>query len=623
MEEVDNIIIHSLRKIGCDIEDEIDSLKLFSPELVVQAAVKCLDIIQPQLGLPHSLPPSMSARFRLGASLAQACVDLGYPGEMGYQTFLYSNEADVRRVFMFLIEKLPKEAEKSIIEPAGRTEILVKQIGEVLKKQLQSPWLPSYCWRRGVRWREDGSWSREGCGHHQPFSSCDLNIPKTVNLKNDVSQAWCEYYVRYLPLVTDQVANRRQLVPSLINFNEKSIALKERLSLSVPSESICIKIPQRLLTCLVQDVEKSSQLDFSQQLMYVNDSGEKSKLNQSALSDKFQNSQVTTAVQNLDDIRTDPTSVALMKQKQEEEQLEKTREEVENFVEVTKETLLSVKKLSAKLAQLNEDLPGEEKALKELEERYAVKKRTYDLLPDAEANLSKLQSMVESSAQKLVSLAAQWEKHRAPLLEQYRGAKERNSNKASESQKQADAVRALKEKARELSDEIRCKEQLHSQLVAEYESISKDTKRSAYTRRIMEIIGNIRKQKEEIDKVINDTRELQKEINNLTGRLDRSFTDADERIFRDAKKDEVARRAYKLLATLHSDCSELVQMVEETGATVREIRDLEEQIEIESAKNVGANLERVSADLKQMKQENAALTAQLKSKLQSNNVKTV
>lgn len=38
------------------------------------------------------------------------------------------------------------------------------------------------------------------------------------------------------------------------------------------------------------------------------------------------------------------------------------------------------------------------------------------------------------------------------------------------------------------------------------------------------------------------------------------------------------------------------------------------QIDSESAKNVGANLERITADLKQMKQETAALTAQLQSK---------
>ena len=37
--------------------------------------------------------------------------------------------------------------------------------------------------------------------------------------------------------------------------------------------------------------------------------------------------------------------------------------------------------------------------------------------------------------------------------------------------------------------------------VVEYETMSKDVNRSAYTRRILEIVGNIKKQKEEINKV--------------------------------------------------------------------------------------------------------------------------
>ena len=37
--------------------------------------------------------------------------------------------------------------------------------------------------------------------------------------------------------------------------------------------------------------------------------------------------------------------------------------------------------------------------------------------------------------------------------------------------------------------------------VAEYERMSKDLNRSAYTKRIMEIVGNIRKQKTDINKV--------------------------------------------------------------------------------------------------------------------------
>lgn len=48
-----------------------------------------------------------------------AVQELGYLGEIGYQTFLYSSEADVRRVFMFLVEKLPKESDKGSSHPEG------------------------------------------------------------------------------------------------------------------------------------------------------------------------------------------------------------------------------------------------------------------------------------------------------------------------------------------------------------------------------------------------------------------------------------------------------------------------------------------------------------------------
>ena len=36
--------------------------------------------------------------------------DLGYPGDLGYQSLLYPTEVDVRRLFSFLLEHLPQEA---------------------------------------------------------------------------------------------------------------------------------------------------------------------------------------------------------------------------------------------------------------------------------------------------------------------------------------------------------------------------------------------------------------------------------------------------------------------------------------------------------------------------------
>ena len=45
--------------------------------------------------------------------------------------------------------------------------------------------------------------------------------------------------------------------------------------------------------------------------------------------------------------------------------------------------------------------------------------------------------------------------------------------------------------------------------------MTKDLNRSAYTRRIMEIVSNIKRQKEDIDKILVDTRKVQREINQV------------------------------------------------------------------------------------------------------------
>lgn len=78
-----------------------------------------------------------------------------------------------------------------------------------------------------------------------------------------------------------------------------------------------------------------------------------------------------------------------------------------------------------------------------------------------------------------------------------------------------------------------------------------------------------------------------------------------------AKRDEHTKHAYKLLATLHADCADLVQLVQETGAVMRELRDLEEQIENEKSRNVAETLHRITTDLKLVQDEGAELACQI------------
>ncbi|XP_071452472.1 coiled-coil domain-containing protein 22 homolog [Hetaerina americana] len=621
MDEVDKIIIHSLKQVGCELDDEIETLQQFTTELVVEATVRCLRVIQPGLALSVSLPSSMSARFRIGAEIAQVCSDLGYPGDVGYQTFLYSSVADVRKVLIFLIEKLPKESEKVVEVPSGKAALFQQALSDLLKKQFSTPWIPNYCNTKGVRWLKDGTWSREGYIHSYPFRSCPLAVPYVMTKKMEITEDMKEYFKLYTPLVTDQLKSSNGLLPSLIQLNANSLALERNF----PD-----KDATQLMKPWLPAVEKTE--------------------NQPSLKDLTLEPRPRTSLIGASGKAPIPRPRPPPKPKQLTEGIIKEsssneviandskttrKEEEENGIEKNVETLRhqvnemqqhveglrkEVKTLKVKVSQALEELREEEKPCHEIEERLALWRRTEEIFPRpgseglAGEGVERLKTMADSSARRLLSLASAWDERRAPLLAEYRKLREHDTNRASEAQKQVELLRSLREKTREVMEEVRDKEQIRKQLTAEREKITKDVGRSAYTRRIMEIIGNIRKQNEDIEKVLQDTRDVQKEINQLTGRLDRSFTVADELIFRDAKKDETARKAYKLLATLHSDCSDIVRMVEETGATVREIRDLEDQIQTEEAKSVASNLERITADLKQMRQESAALAARLEKK---------
>ena len=56
-----------------DISNDLQTIREFTANMVIEAASKCLHLINEDINLPTSLPESMSTRFRIGASLAAAC----------------------------------------------------------------------------------------------------------------------------------------------------------------------------------------------------------------------------------------------------------------------------------------------------------------------------------------------------------------------------------------------------------------------------------------------------------------------------------------------------------------------------------------------------------------------
>ncbi|KAF6199768.1 hypothetical protein GE061_006066 [Apolygus lucorum] len=572
MEEVDKIITHSLRDIGCDISDGTDSLDTFTTELVIEAAARCLEIISPGSDIPRVLPINMAARFQVGACIANACKDLGYSGDVGYQTFLYSNVTDLRRVFIFLIEKLPRESDRAA-EPESDDSL------SRLKADIS----------RSVRSSLNSRLTLEDIVS-SPFISLPLETGIVVprDKLHLPRQEWTDYCTNSLKFLPDQVPPE-YLLPSVIALNSRGCVArsvgKGGSKASTPEDHPLPATPpvpapratKRQTTWLGQQEKILFERDI-----VVPQSSSKEKL---VISDNNTSEDVPD------------------KEEQQKQELEALRRHIE-------ELQTAIRGDTAELAQVKEDYESVETELKGRVKEYETLCKALELLPNYEDNLKKVEGLVSLSDKRFESLNAQWDAYKKPLTAKYEEIK--SKARKNDNDQNLETVSALRSKLDVVTRQIHAKQQQMQQLQKEFDQLPKNIIRSSYTRRIMEIIGNIKKQKDEIDKILRDTKELQRNTNGLFGTLDRLFTVVDETIFRNAKKDEHSKKAYKHLATLHTDCSDIVRMVMETGTIEREIRDLQEQVENESSKKVGDNLERISADLRLLREENVTLTRQLK-----------
>lgn len=112
MEEVDAIILQSLREIGCNLEEDV-KLKTLTPEDIFKALGKLCKTIKPDSDISGHLPAQMAQRFAAASQLVDCCKSLGFNGDLGYQTILYSNPIELRRIFMWLVEHIPKSEDKT------------------------------------------------------------------------------------------------------------------------------------------------------------------------------------------------------------------------------------------------------------------------------------------------------------------------------------------------------------------------------------------------------------------------------------------------------------------------------------------------------------------------------
>ncbi|XP_052519132.1 coiled-coil domain-containing protein 22 [Budorcas taxicolor] len=624
MEEADRILIHSLRQAGTAVPPDVQTLRAFTTELVVEAVVRCLRVINPAVGsgLSPLLPLAMSARFRLAMSLAQACMDLGYPLELGYQNFLYPSEPDLRDLLLFLAERLPTDASEDADQSAGESAIL-RAIGSRIRDHLALPWVPPLLRTPKLQYLQ-------GSAHQKPFHASRLVMPE-LSSRGESREFQAGPLLLPVPTQVPQLAARAasllehhaiQLCQHTGRDRAGDEAWGHRTS-RLPAQEDTRAQRQRLQKHLAEHLRQTwgrpgppQQTRDLGELLQAWGAGTRPGAPKGS---RFTHSKKFTFHLEPEAQAAQVSDVPATSQRPEqdtwaaqEQELESLREQLEGVNHNIEEAEANMKTLGINLVQVETECRQSELSIVEREQALRLKSQAVELLPDGAANLAKLQLVVESSAQRVIHLAGQWEKHRVPLLAEYRHLRKLQDCRELESSRRLAEIQELHQSVRAAAEEARRKEEVYKQLVSELETLPKDVSRLAYTQRILEIVGNIRKQKEEITKILSDTKELQKEINSLSGKLDRTFAVTDELVFKDAKKDDAVRKAYKYLAALHENCSQLIQTIEDTGTIMREVRDLEEQIETEMGKKTLSNLDKIREDYRALRQENAGLLGQVR-----------
>eukprot|EP00055_Hartaetosiga_balthica_P000828 m.137561 g.137561 ORF g.137561 m.137561 type:complete len:620 (+) comp11909_c0_seq1:36-1895(+) len=617
MDQVDSIIFLTLRQLGTDLPEELSSLADISTAHFVESAARCINAIQGNEEMPLSLPANMAARFRVGTTLAKACEALGYGSEIGYNTFLYSNETECRSLLMWLIERLPKDGSSSAVtESIGYKQRVLRAVSTEVNRQVNTPWVPSQFHRDGIVWTE-----KQSKWHFVSRNSVNSYAIKPLRTSEfpEKGTARYQYEQTYMGSLSSGLQSR-QVLASIIHRNSMLLGRdkaweKEKVDHAISSDAAATAYKKKKMQSInktVQDkvrqgvnVDAKREVNMRQFLSQF--AGiEMGKMSMFKAKSKLQ-------------FEKEPDAEAMQRatlsdeevQKQREEEVEGLQGELDALSQQLSELGKKIGDMKAKTETMISSASTEDLGNEELEREQGVRKRVLDLLPNAGENIAALKEKIDVLSQKIVAVAEQWEEHRNNLTQEYRMLKVASENKESDARKQVEEITRIKQEAKEIMASAKEKELTYQQLVEAYEKMNKGRPRSEFTDNILKIVKNIDRQKFEITKVLGDIRSLQKDINNLSGKVKRTFTVAEEEIYREFQNNDAAKDIYRLLVSVRDGCEALRQYVEETGNVMRNVRELEDQVQVEEQKHTKELLDRINEDYKSILSENKKLSKEL------------
>lgn len=303
-------------------------------------------------------------------------------------------------MFMFLIERLPKEADKEHLDEvhADRKSLLDHNIRQNIRIQLNAAWTPQYCKKFGAR--KFGNLIAIQASNNG-FLPQRLNVPHATTAQ---STELNEYWSKRSPTIFQQTSSSN-ICASLIHKNDQDL-LGGSGATNLSDESM--PALQRNFRKLIQ-IQKSIVTPSS----YVK-------------KDILRNvtSVQQLALNNVEIPHED--DIVVMPEIRESDairfEIEKIKAEIKNLIQHRHDLQSQIAECKTGAKELADQLP-------KLQSDKKLKERTQLLLENPEENIDKMTKVLATSRERIKKLHDQWDEHRIPLVQQIEIARSSSNSK--------------------------------------------------------------------------------------------------------------------------------------------------------------------------------------------------
>lgn len=206
------------------------------------------------------------------------------------------------------------------------------------------------------------------------------------------------------------------------------------------------------------------------------------------------------------------------------EKIEGLKERIDDQEDVYRQLTIDKK-------QQEKSIENEMQKLEQLKKDKKLKMQVAMLLDNPEESKEKLEQTLEAAKKRKENLNKKFLAHKEPLEVQLESFSGTNSIKLQKAEEKINTIKYVKQKIVEIQEDVKNKAQAQQQLQSELSQMKRVTERSAYTSRILDIVKSIKKQNNDINQILKDTKALQKAINTMEGQLQRQFTVTEDLIW--------------------------------------------------------------------------------------------